>query len=136
MPKKFYEKYTLVSRQEIFHDFLIDQFSAVNIADPFPYEKIIYKYKCESAKGEVLFNRPHRVEDLVYPESKINVEYFQPIYIPTKCIMFKMMRACISVECESELWFNKSENSEEPHQHDQVCEKIEENEEEKDEKEE
>jgi len=31
------------------------------------------------------------------------------IYMPRKELIFKMMRACIGVEDETELWFNRNE---------------------------
>ena len=46
-------------------------------------------------------------EDLVYPESRISFPISPGlVFYPRKEVMLKLMRACIGVEEEEELWFN------------------------------
>ena len=50
---------------------------------------------------------PDRPDKLVYPEFRyIKGQVPYCIYIPRKEIMLKLMRACIGVTREEDLWFN------------------------------
>ena len=45
--------------------------------------------------------------DLVYRKGIIGTTYSPPcIYLPTRNVMFKLMRACIGVKYAGDLWFN------------------------------
>ena len=63
------------------------------------------------------FKIPLHTKDLVYPKSRYQ-EGQSPllIYLPSRKIMFQIMRACIGVDHVSDLWFNLTykscENSE------------------------
>ena len=55
---------------------------------------------------ETDFAVPHTQEDLVYRGDRY-VKGTSPyvIYYPSKLMLFKLMRACIGVEREEDLWF-------------------------------
>jgi hypothetical protein len=57
-------------------------------------------------------NIPTAVDDWVYSESRY-IDGFSPyvIYVPKKEIMLKMMRACIEVKKEEDLWINQEARS-------------------------
>ena len=63
--------------------------------DPFPKEPM-----------ETEFAVPTTEEDLVYRADRY-VEGQSPfvIYFPSRLLLFKLMRACIGVEHEKDLWF-------------------------------
>ena len=64
--------------------------------DPFPLEQDGYN-----------FVPPKGIDDLAYCKSRYQEENSpKSIYIPSPEMMFKMMRACISVDKEGDLWFN------------------------------
>ena len=53
------------------------------------------------------FVPPKCYKDLVYSASRyIKGESPKCIYFPGRKLMFKMMRACIGIEKEEDLWFN------------------------------
>ena len=58
----------------------------------------------ESAQSTI----PQTPDDLVYPAARMCHEDSSPLtlYLPTKHMLFKLMRACISVGKAEELWFN------------------------------
>ena len=64
--------------------------------DPFPSEPV-----------ETDFHIPVAEDDMVYrldrykPENSPVVTYF-----PSKLVLFKLMRACIGIDSEKDLWFN------------------------------
>ena len=55
---------------------------------------------------ETDFAVPQTQEDLVYRSDRY-VETYTPhvIYYPSKLLLFKLMRACIGVKKEEDLWF-------------------------------
>ena len=52
--------------------------------------------------------------DLVYARSRLEQD-FSPlvVYLPTKQLMFKMMRACSGCFSDKDLWFNPGQEEEE-----------------------
>ena len=58
---------------------------------------------------ETQFAVPKTQEDLVYRSDRY-AEDFSPyvIYYPSKLVLFKLMRACIGVTNEDDLWFKDS----------------------------
>ena len=83
-------------------DFLISSCDAVGIADPFPGDL--------SATCHSNFAIPQSALDFVYPKTRLS-EQRSPltIYLPTKEVMLKLMRACIGVQAIDQLWFNQKE---------------------------
>jgi hypothetical protein len=64
-------------------------------------------YIQELGSGKVI--RPKVADDLVYSKSRYYYEQQSPrcIYIPTRQLMLKLMRACVDVKSEADLWFNR-----------------------------
>ena len=95
----FHERYDF-NITDFSANYLIDNFDELGITDPFPNEK--------KDNQRVNFSKPERVDDFVYPKSRMMDEYCSPrvIYLPSKDVMLKLMRACIGVRFEDELWFN------------------------------
>ena len=83
-------------------NYLIDDCEEIGIMDPFLEED---DSSCTHVKI------PEHVSDFVYPISKL-VYTLSPttIYLPSKKILFKLMRACIEVHDVEHLWFNKKEH--------------------------
>ena len=75
----------------------INCFEVLGWKDPFP----VKNYQSS-------FIIPHDIDQLVYPKSRY-IEGMFPwvIYVPRQDVMFKMMRACVEVTKEEELWFNR-----------------------------
>ena len=97
----FLKKYNLIVSN--LGDFNINRFFSVGISDPFPDDDLNIIGSRDD--GEDFLAVPEKVEDFVYPDSRY-VEGDSPncIYIPNKEIMFKMMRACITVKDPFALW--------------------------------
>ena len=97
----FLKKYNLIVKNP--QDFNINRFFSVGIADPYPDDDLNIIGSRDD--GEDFLPAPDKVEDFVYPDSRY-VEGRSPycIYIPNKEIMFKMMRACITVKEPTDLW--------------------------------
>lgn len=100
MPKKFKQNYSefIVDKNVTY---LIDDCEEIGIKDPFPEED-------EAGYNHIKI--PEKVDDFVYPINKL-VYSLSPttIFIPSKKIMFKLMRACLGVYEPEDLWFNKTE---------------------------
>ena len=65
--------------------------------DPYPTEEI-----------ETTFCLPSSEEDLVYRIDRYNEENSPVVtYFPSKLVLYKLMRACIGVESEEDLWCYK-----------------------------
>ena len=91
---------------------VVSSFTQIGIEDPFPQEE----YKFEEDIPEVCYEptvQPEtekiRWSKLIVDECRINMEDCSPecLYIPSKQVLLKLMRACIDVKDESELWFNR-----------------------------
>ena len=94
----FHDRYDL-DVSEFAANYLIDNFDEIGVTDPFPNEK-----KDEQRE---MIKKPQSFQDFVYPMSRMD-EYSSPrvIYLPSKDVMLKLMRACIGVRFVDELWFN------------------------------
>ena len=79
-------------------DFKIQSFEQIGVLDPYPNER--------KEDGEVY--NPVKEGNIMFLERR-----FQPhssplaLYIPSKTVMFKIMRACICIERVDELWFKQ-----------------------------
>ena len=75
-------------------EWLVNSFWSIGWPDPFPDEH-------SAVDQEFLRDR----EALVYPPSRIVTEYSPlVIFIPNRVVLVKMMRACLGVQTEEELW--------------------------------
>ena len=95
--KKFaFKKYGLFEANDL--PDRINTFASLGFKDPFPND----------SKFESDWKPPVSYDDLVYDRSRLKNATFPPflIYLPRKELMFKLMRACIGVNHERELWFN------------------------------
>lgn len=71
----------------------------MGINDPFPND--------QGSKSHGLLTVPESAYDFVYPEIRLDEDRSPAtIFIPTKELMFKLMRASIGVKAKEELWFN------------------------------
>jgi len=54
------------------------------------------------------FETPHATEVLVYDKARF-LEGQSPalLFMPSKPVMIKLMRACVEVQTPKDLWFNK-----------------------------
>lgn len=88
------------------HSFLINSFKQIGWPDPFPNDNLPKNPHLEKYDSYV-----SDADELVYPQSRSNKDFIPlMIYIPRKELMWKMMRACIGVTDEKELWFNRTIN--------------------------
>ena len=77
------------------------------MTDPFPDDDA-FKLGSKNDEPDDL-KIPTNVEDKVYPKSRyISQNSPNCIYIPSKEIMLKLMRACIKVSKPEELWLFKT----------------------------
>lgn len=117
---EFKKRYKMVDRRKLV--FLINDFAQIGWCDPFPLEAVEVEAQASvaTAEGEEEIvpsslkaggvRVPYSPLDRVYPETRM-IDGFSPtvIYIPSREIMFKMMRACIGVTDPKDLWiFNSS----------------------------
>ena len=72
--------------------------------DPFPEEE--YKFQANVPGIDLA---PKRYSDTIYEEYKMNREDCSPLclFVPRKELMLKMIRACINVKSDWDLWFNR-----------------------------
>lgn len=92
---KFYKNYenVLDCPDEPFN---INSFQQIGMADPFPTE------------NKVNFEIPRAHTDMVYGQSRYRKDNSpHTLYIPSRKLLFKIMRACIGVDQVKDLWFNK-----------------------------
>jgi hypothetical protein len=70
--------------------------------DPFPHDDDGVK------TSKSIFKFPEKADDFVYPINRL-VYSLSPstIYMPSKKVLFKLMRSCIGVNEVEELWFNQ-----------------------------
>ena len=77
----------------------IMSFNQIGWCDPFVYDEVISKNS---------WQEPVEYDDLVCnPKLLVKDRTPRMLSIPSKELMFKMMRACIGIEAEEELWFYK-----------------------------
>lgn len=78
----------------------------MGLPDPFPDESTVMD-------TNNCYNDPNSkftVEDMVYPKSRYFDEYSPMIiYIPSKPMMVKIMRACMGCQSPADLWINNDE---------------------------
>jgi len=86
--------------------FFINSFLQIGLEDPFPDDENLYDGSLDDESPDT-YKMPSKVEHPVYAESRY-INGFGPycLYIPRRELMFKLMRACIDVKSEDELWFN------------------------------
>lgn len=85
----------------------ISNLRSIGLGDPFP-----------DANTNLLSNRDKlllahsadlKITDLVYPDSRYHPDRSPSmIYMPSRSVIIKLIRACLCVKDEEDLWFNKS----------------------------
>lgn len=98
-------KYDIIDERHA--NFLINRFWTVGFADPYPDDDKHIIGSVDDAPDEL--QPPSNADDKVYPEGRYtagNSPYC--IYIPNKEVMLKLMRACIKVKTEEDLWIMKN----------------------------
>ena len=81
----------------------INTFWSLGLADPFPDETTIME-KEKALDGEKQFT----LEERIYPDSRYDPkEVPLMIYLPSRIMMWKMIRSCMGCKNVSELWFNQ-----------------------------
>ena len=69
--------------------FLVNSFSDIGMYDPFPQE----------SETQSLFTVPEKVESFVYSQNRFSDAYSPKcIYLPSKNVLWKIMRNCASLE--------------------------------------
>jgi len=83
---------------------MIMSFWQIGMADPFPDESTFV-----SDEHAMIGKENLSVDKLVYPRYRY-IEGQSPlaIYIPSRPIMVKIMRACMGCHTPDELWFNRN----------------------------
>ena len=86
--------------------FLINSFPKIGLTDPFPNEEESMNNEEDTALNNMMLVDPHV---MIYPKCRIiHNDSPQPIYIPNRAMMFKLMRACIGITNPNDLWFNQN----------------------------
>ena len=90
-------------------DFIVNSFERIAWADPFPHDKDSNTRLIDLKRNSEIINDPEYEQ--VYPDEKMFSRETNPmpIYIPSKSVMFKMMRSCIGVKSPKDLWIQKME---------------------------
>lgn len=74
------------------------------MSDPFPDEATVIEQD-----NQLLGDQKLTMENLVYPKERYKKGIIPlQIYIPSKQIMLKMIKACIGCESKEDLWFNRT----------------------------
>ena len=101
MPPKFEETYGITCTLNPYN---VNYFSQLGWVDPFPNEDdppINHKHDFKKV--------PWVPADIIYPLTRFHPKDTPMIiYIPSKEIMFKMMRACVNCKTPEELWVNQN----------------------------
>ena len=109
----FKKRYKLADRRNL--EFLINRFSQIGWTDPFADETPEAENQAsaeaadnaEADPSSTGVRLPEDAEGLVYPEQRyIHGDSPAVIYIPSKEVMFKMMRACIGITDPKDLWIH------------------------------
>lgn len=102
------------------YPFLIHSLPHIGIRDPFLSENEV-KIPTDEEEGEEdnepdQADIPQHIDDLVYANSRYKINE-RPVfvYFPSAEVLFKIMRACIGIEKEEDLWFNTREMCQEEH---------------------
>ena len=102
----FLIKYGFVENINDLKQFNINSFKQIGFPDPF-YNTDYLKQAVDDSSLVKFFSE---TTDLVYPDKWYKLENSPLcIYIPRKELMFKIMRGCIGVTKENELWFNQAQ---------------------------
>lgn len=73
------------------------------MADPFPDESSSYDTENMCTNP----NEPFSIDKNIYPDSRYCAEHSPMIiYVPSRVIMIKLMRACMGCDKPEDLWFN------------------------------
>lgn len=90
----FFEKYQNIITEHLGCN--ISTFRQIGLHDPYPKE-------FEDSE----FRIPNNYDDLVYSSSRyVYGSSPKHLYIPSRRMMLKLMRACIGVEHEKDLWYH------------------------------
>ena len=73
-------------------------FKQIGMDDPFPHESIDFDYKIPNEPGELVYNKKWYQDQT----------HVLGLYVPSRKVMWKIMRACLNVQSEHELWFNNA----------------------------
>ena len=107
---EFLIKYEIVDQaDQTLKSHNINSFYILGISDPFPEDtpQLRRALKKVAVPDESLLFESE--DQLVYESSRYVLSYSPyMVYIPRKELMFKMMRACISVKGKADLWLNKT----------------------------
>lgn len=77
--------------------FMINSFERLGWPDPFPYDNDNNTRVSDLQLNQKVMDDPLNV--FIYPEGKMQKDQLpMSIYIPSKAIMFKLMRACIGIK--------------------------------------
>ena len=98
------ERYDLIDEQP--RNYFINRFWTIGFADPFPNDDEFIIGSVDDIPDDLA--TPCKVEDHVYPcirYTEGNSPYC--IYIPSREVMLKLMRACIKVKKPEDLWINQ-----------------------------
>ena len=83
---------------------MVNTFWSIGISDPFPDESTILEQE-----NQLFGTQKFELEKYVYPTFRyIKGQSPMQIYMPSKQILLKLVRACIGCSNESELWFNNN----------------------------
>ena len=102
LPPNFLVDYGMVQSSP--QNYFINTFEQLGMPDPFPEE--VYAFH---ANVPGIDAAPRLYSDAVYEEYKTNREDSSPmcLFIPRQELMLKLIRACIEVPNDWELWFNR-----------------------------
>lgn len=90
----FFEKYQKIITEHLGCN--ISTFKQIGLHDPFPKEI-----------DDIEFQIPHCYDDYVYSPSRyVYGSSPKHLYIPSRRMMLKLMRACIGIEHEKDLWYH------------------------------
>ena len=81
-------------------------FWSIGMADPFPDETTMM-----DSENQILGNEEFTADNLIYPEYKYRKDECPAcIYVPSRPLLLKILRACMGCSSSKDLWFNKKSN--------------------------
>ena len=91
---KFYSKFDqVVTPAQSFNIYSLEQ---IGMPDPYPREPM-----------EMDFEMPSKEDDLLYAPTRYKYQVSpSTIFLPSRKVLLKIMRACIDIEDEADLWYN------------------------------
>lgn len=94
----------------VYQNFHINSFAQIGVEDPFPEDSMFLQGSVPD-EDERIFRPCKSKNELVYHKSRFVRESSpNPLFLPRKELMLKLIRACIEVKRPSELWFNQGDN--------------------------